>query len=242
MTHDTHILLSEMDPGRHAARERGLLPRLAAQEQARYRAFGAEVRRRSWLAGRELLCTAVMRAVGEVDAAALLTEDSGGVRYSKGGLHLNLSHSGDWFAAACTTSPVGIDIEQVRPRAVTTQAARVFCVREAAALEKDTDPLTGFYRLWTLKEAACKAAGLTVWDSLQHVCFDLEAGRCHLTPPFPVGDWHFIQGSFAPSWQLALALRGAAPRIGCWRRNGAEWDSVQLSDTAYLTAGEAEPL
>jgi phosphopantetheinyl transferase len=242
LNHDTQILLSDMDPARHAAREHELLPRLAPQEQARYRAFGTEARRRSWLAGRELLCAAVTRALGEVDAAALLTQDSGGVGYAGDGVYLNLSHSGDWFAAACSTSPVGIDIERVRPRAVTMQAARVFCAGEAAALERDADPLTGFYRLWTLKEAACKAAGLTVWDSLQHVCFDLGAGRCRLTPPFPGGAWHFVQGSFAPGWQLALALHGGAPRIDCWRRNGTGWRGVGLSDVSQLTGDEAEPL
>jgi phosphopantetheinyl transferase len=237
LTHDTHTLLSEMDPERHAARERELLPRLAPREQARYHAFEAEARRRSWLAGRELLCAAVTQALGEADAAALRTQDSGSVAYAKGGVYLNLSHSGDWFAAACATSPVGIDIERVRPRAVTTQAARVFCAGEAAALERDADPLTGFYRLWTLKEAACKAAGLTVWDSLRHVCFDLAAGRCHLTPPFPGGTWHFMHGSFAPGWRLALAMRGAAaaPRICSWRRSGAGWERIELSDTAHLT-------
>ncbi|HEY1774108.1 MAG TPA: 4'-phosphopantetheinyl transferase superfamily protein [Gammaproteobacteria bacterium] len=243
MIHDTHILLCEMDAGRHAVRERELLPRLADQEQARYHAFGAEARRRSWLAGRELLCAAVRRALDEVDPTALLTEDSGGVRYAKGGVYLNLSHSGDWFAAVCATSRVGIDIEQVRPRAVTTQAARVFCAGEAAALGRDADPLAGFYRLWTLKEATCKAAGLTVWDSLQNVCFDLHAGRCRLTLPFPGGAWHFMQGSFAPGWRLALALhRVATPRIGCWQRNGTEWKHVELSDVAHLTGGTAEPL
>jgi len=244
LTDDTQILLSEMDPGAHGMRERELLPKLAPQEQARYRAFGAEARRRSWLAGRELLCAAVARLLGEVDAGALLTEDHGGVRYAGGGLHLNLSHSGGWLAAACARSPVGVDIEQVRPRAVTAHAERVFCASEAEALEQDPDPLTGFYRLWTLKEAACKAAGLTMWDSLQHVCFDLGKGSCRLTPPFPAGLWHFMHGSFAPGWRLALAQRGsaAAPRIGCWRRNGAGWDSTGLSGLAYLTGGEAEPL
>jgi hypothetical protein len=173
----------------------------------------------------------------------VLTEESGAVRYAKGHVHLNLSHSGDWFAAACATSPVGIDIERVRPRAVTTQAARVFCAGEAATLERDADPLTGFYRLWTLKEAACKAAGLTVWDSLQHVCFDLGTGRCRLTPPFPGGGWHFVQGSFAPGWRLALALHGGGtPRIDCCQRDGTGWRGVELADVSQLTGGTAEPL
>ena len=238
MGHAAQILLSELDSSAHAARERELLPHLATQEQARYRDFAAEARRRTWLAGRELLCAAVARALGEVETAALLTEDGGGVRYAAGKLHLNLSHSGGWLAAACAEVPVGVDIEQVRPRAVTTQATRVFCAGEAAALERDADPLTGFYRLWTLKEAACKAVGLTVWDSLRHVCFDLEAGRCHLSAPFPGGDWQFMHASFAPGWRLALALRnlGAVPSVSCWQRRATGWHALALPDAGFVAA------
>jgi phosphopantetheinyl transferase len=233
---DTQILLSEFDPGSHAARERSLLPRLAPQEQARYRSFSAEARRLSWLTGRELLCAAVVQALGTVDAAALLTEDSGGVRYAHGGVHLNLSHSGDWFAAAIAAAPVGIDIERVRPRAVTSQAERVFCGNEAASLAREADPLTAFYRLWTLKEAACKAAGLTVWDALQKVCFDLERGRCSLSPPFPAGPWRFMHAAFQPGWRLALALQGigGTPKIACWRQRGEAWEPQTLEAMGFV--------
>lgn len=233
---DTQILLSEFDPGSHAARERSLLPRLAPQEQARYRSFSAEARRHSWLAGRELLRVAVERALGTVDAAALLTEDSGGVRYASGGVHLNLSHSGDWFAAAVAPIPVGVDIERVRLRAVTAQAERVFCANEAASLAREADPLTAFYRLWTLKEAACKAVGLTVWDALQRVCFDLERGRCSLSPPFPGGPWRFMHGAFEPGWRIALALQGMSgtPKISCWRRHGGTWEMHALEALSFV--------
>ncbi|MFI4967117.1 MAG: 4'-phosphopantetheinyl transferase family protein [Gammaproteobacteria bacterium] len=236
MDFDTQILLSEFNPGSHVARERSLLPQLAAQEQARYRSFSAEARRLSWLAGRELLCAAVARALGTVDAGALLTEDSGGVRYAGGRVHLNLSHSGDWFAAAVAPVAVGVDIERVRPRAVTAQAERVFCANEAASLVREADPLTAFYRLWTLKEAACKAAELTVWDALQRVCFDLERGRCSFSPPFPAGPWRFMHSAFQPGWRLALALQGigGTPEIGCWRRRGETWERHGLEAVGFV--------
>jgi phosphopantetheinyl transferase len=224
-----HIHLAALDSAAHAERERSLLPQLAPAEQDRYRAFSAETRRHTWLAGRELLLATVVHAQGEATPAALLTAEHGGVRYADGSVHLNLSHSGDWLAAALAPVPVGIDIERLRPRAITTQAARVFCPQEAQHLAQEADPLPLFYRLWTLKEAACKAAGLTIWDALHQVCFDLVAGRCTLTPPFPPGPWHFIYGDFAPDWRLALALRGELPEVSCWRRDGAGWAAMTLS-------------
>lgn len=230
----TDIYLAPLDTAAHAVRERELLPQLAAAEQARYRGFSAEMRRQSWLAGRELLLSALVHARGEADPTALLTADHGGVRYGRAELHLNLSHSGGWLAAAVAPVPVGIDIERLRPRAVATQAARVFCPEEAAQLAQKSDPLPLFYRLWTLKEAACKAAGLSIWDALRQACFDLETGRCSLMPPFPPGPWHFIYGDFAPDWRLGLALRGGHSAVNCWRREAAAWERMELSNSGSM--------
>lgn len=229
MAQHADIHLAALDASAHVERERELLPRLAPVEQERYRGFSAETRRQTWLAGRELLLAAIAHKHGAVHPVLLRTEAYGGVSYGHDGVHLNLSHSGEWLAAAVAEAPVGIDIERLRPRAVTAQAARVFCPKEAARLAQEAEPLPLFYRLWTLKEAACKAAGLTIWDALHQVCFDLEAGRCHLQPPFPAGPWHFIYGGFAPDWRLALALRGGDPALTCWRREGKTWMRIELS-------------
>jgi 4'-phosphopantetheinyl transferase len=234
LAHRADIYLAPLDTAAHAVRERELLPRLAPAEQARYRGFSAEMRRQSWLAGRELLLSALVHARGEADPSELLTEDHGGVRHGRAELRLNLSHSGGWLAAAVASVPVGIDIERLRPRAVASQAARVFCPEEAARLAREADPLPLFYRLWTLKEAACKAAGLTIWDALHHACFDLETGHCRLAPPFPPGPWHFIYGDFAPDWRLALALHGGSPEVDCWRREAAVWAPMTLTGSGRV--------
>ena len=236
MAHDADIFISELDPSAHAARERELLPQLAPEEQARYRAFSALARRRSWLAGRELLLKALTRTLGAVDATALLTDATGGVRHARGEVFLNLSHSGDLLAAAVAKVPVGVDIERLRPRAVTAQAARMFCATEMPHFEAQSDPLLAFYRLWTLKEAACKAAGLTVWDALRHVCFDLDASRCRLSAPFPPGPWRFMHAGLEPDWRLALAWRGDGDisRVSCWRHRGGGWVEQPLQHVAFV--------
>jgi 4'-phosphopantetheinyl transferase len=75
-----------------------------------------------------------------------------------GPLRFNLSHSGPLaLIAVARDTEVGIDVEQVRPRAdFTGVARRVFTAaeREAAA---DSD--LAFYRHWVAKEAFVKATG-----------------------------------------------------------------------------------
>jgi phosphopantetheinyl transferase len=245
---DTHIQLMSMrlDVAIHAERERELLPRLAREEQARYADFRAAARRQTWLAGRALLLAALEQALGAAEPAALLTEAHGGPRYTASDLHLNLSHSGGLLVAALAPLPVGVDLERPRERALVHEAARIFCPEEARALDElpEIERLAGFYTLWTLKEAACKAAGLTVWDSLRRACFDLKGGHCRVEPPFPPGPWGFMHGSLEPDWRLALAWQGEAgtPHISCRRWQDGRWGAETLLGTAFLHGGQRAAL
>ncbi len=205
--------------------EQALLAQLHPEEQARYHGFTADARRRSWLGGRALALAALGHVSGKpVDAAALRTAVSGGMRYADGALHLSLSHSRDLIGIALSTVPVGLDIEWPRPRTSVDLASRVFSTKEAAWL--DTLPATerqdAFYTLWTLKEAACKAVGLSLWQGLRYARFDPVAGDCTLKRPFPAGGWAFIHARLEAGWRLALAMRSAPPEIECWRMVGGQ--------------------
>lgn len=230
------VLVRELDATGHAERERRLLPRLHAEEQARYRGFGAAARQESWLAGRELLLAALGQELDEVDAAALRTAGSGGIRYDSATIHLNLSHSGALLAAAVAPRPVGIDIERVRPRTVAAQVERVFCPVEAQAFSRLSNEarLQRFFQLWTLKEAACKAAGLSIWDGLGGACFDLDTGRCRLSPPFPAGPWRLLHGGFDTGWRLAVAVRDASLELSCRRGGPGTWHELRLESVQSL--------
>jgi 4'-phosphopantetheinyl transferase len=233
----TRILLSELDSTGHAGREHALLPRLHAEEQARYHSFSADARRVSWLAGRALLLAAVETVLGKADPGALRTAASGGIAYAAAPLHLNLSHSGPLLAAAVSHRPVGIDIERIRPRAVAAQTDRVFCPGEARALAglEDAARLARFFQLWTLKEAASKAAELSIWDGLGKACFDLGVGRCHLAAPFPAGPWRFAHAGFDGDWRLAVAVRAASLELSCQRGSTTGgWDSQTLDGIQLL--------
>jgi 4'-phosphopantetheinyl transferase len=77
-----------------------------------------------------------------------------------GDFHYNLSHSGRWAAAIFGKSPVGIDVEEIKP--IDDQIAeRFFSLQECKSLlsKAAIDRLDYFYDLWTLKESFIKAVG-----------------------------------------------------------------------------------
>jgi len=232
-----HILL--MDAAASPPEDE-VLPRLHPEEQARYRSFGHEQRRQTWLAGRALLLAALAKVTGEVDASLLRTAESGGVRYADGALHLSLSHSRGLLGAALASVPVGLDVEWPQPRLAVSQAERVYSPEEAAELaplppaeREDT-----FYAFWTLKEAACKAMGLQLWQGLRHARFDLAAGRFFPQAPFPGGGWTCLHARLEGGWRLGLAVRSPAPtQVECLRlARRRRWHEETLVHPAWVYA------
>lgn len=96
-------------------------------------------------------------------------------------LEFNLSHSGDFaLVAASRTAPVGVDVERIRafPDALAI-ARRFFTSAEAAVLSDLSGPeqVTGFFTLWTCKEALVKGTGQGIAHALSR--FEFAWG----TPP-----------------------------------------------------------
>lgn len=206
-----HVCLPCAEP--LADMERVYLSRLHAQEQARYAALTSEKRRREWLLARALALEALQRAQGEVDAPALRTREQGGIEYRKSpASHLSVSHSQGLVAVALAPVPVGVDLEHVHARPMIAEAERFFAPAEAAHLASllDPDRRSLFYDYWTLKEAACKAAGLPLWQGLDRLSFDMRDRR---TPVFSTtvriagAGWRFWLASLAKDWRLAVATR-----------------------------------
>lgn len=78
------------------------------------------------------------------------------------GWDFNVSHSGDWVAAAVAQVAVGIDIEMMRPvREMESIAARYFHPDEAVAWRALVPGLReeAFFVLWSAREAAMKCRG-----------------------------------------------------------------------------------
>lgn len=73
-------------------------------------------------------------------------------------LCFNLSHTGPYTLCAVSSKPVGVDIEQIRPRR-NTLPRYAFTPEEYAQYEALGSDWSAFYTLWTKKEAWCKYTG-----------------------------------------------------------------------------------
>lgn len=71
-------------------------------------------------------------------------------------LHFSISHSGAWWVCAFSDAPVGVDLQRVQPALETSIARRFFHPDEGAWLAGNP---TGFFQLWTAKEACVKLTG-----------------------------------------------------------------------------------
>lgn len=73
-------------------------------------------------------------------------------------LHFNYSHSKSLLLCAVSSSPVGVDIEDIRPRR-STLPAYALSPEEFRKYELQGGDWPSFYSLWTQKEAWCKYTG-----------------------------------------------------------------------------------
>ena len=75
----------------------------------------------------------------------------------------NVSHSGNWVAAAVANKPVGIDVELINETKDFMEIAKRFYSEEEyvhlAKEPNDTSKLASFYDIWTKKESLIKAVG-----------------------------------------------------------------------------------
>ncbi|MEU8227910.1 4'-phosphopantetheinyl transferase superfamily protein [Kribbella sp. NPDC048915] len=98
-----------------------------------------------------------------VGRAGLSRDDTGRPRVE--GLAVSVSYSEHQVAVAVGyDGPLGIDLEEVRPREFRALAQRWFGQRELDWMAEQPDELTGFLQLWTAKEAVGKALGTGLND------------------------------------------------------------------------------
>ena len=134
---------------------------LAEGEHRRLAGFTGARRRQVFLANRWLLRELLARyGTGEPSEQSVDVDSQGRSLRSCG--HANVSHSGDWLLAATADTPLGVDLEQLRPRKTLMRLAQQVHSPEQCATLVALDGearLQQFYRWWTLKEAWFKARG-----------------------------------------------------------------------------------
>lgn len=133
----------------------------------------------AWAQARAGLRTVLGHVTGRVAAELDFTTTPNG-KPGLAGIEFNLSHSGAWAVLAVATRPVGIDIETRLVRDPLALAERFCTPHETATLRAlpTSDHPAAFRRIWTAREAAVKALGRSLLDSLALFRVEPECGRC----------------------------------------------------------------
>ncbi len=159
----------------------------------------------------------------EPDALTLVTAAHGKPALAHGALEFNVSHSGEHVAIALTVgSPVGVDIERVRPMSDSIAIARrFFSPEESARVTAAADPDKEFFLVWTAKEAVVKAVGKGLGTGL--ATFTVPEGMKTFTPisstmsATDLQDWSVRQIESPAGYCAAVALRGTTWRVNLRR-------------------------
>lgn len=135
---------------------------LSAEEQSRLAQYRFEKDAKLFASGRSALRQQLSHYLG-TKAIQLKTTAYGKPYLENSSLQFNLSHSEPWLACAfCLQTPVGIDIETMRPfDEMDGVISNCFSVREQAYVNQGppVGKIARFWRLWCRKEACLKALG-----------------------------------------------------------------------------------
>lgn len=112
-------------------------------------------------------------------------------------LHFNLSHSGNFVACAIDESPIGIDIEVIRP--VRQELCKKVCAQDECAYVFPNGEFSSerFLLLWTAKEALMKQIGIGISPDLCGTCV-VKNDRLFYSPP--------LQGYFVTEKEYVLSI------------------------------------
>lgn len=140
----------------------------------------------------------------------------------------NLSDTrGGTLIAVAGGGRVGVDLEHAERRLPALKLARRWFSAEEAAALAELEPMArerAFLRLWTAKEAACKATGSGIYGRLADWRFAIETGDDGFGPqpiaPLPeeagaAGQWRFHRLAPPGGFTAALACQGVRARPRC---------------------------
>lgn len=182
------------------------------------RSLAGELLVRTWAAERLGLGSGKLRyAFNEYGKPAWADEEGRPLA----GAHFNLTHSGEWVAAAFDDGPVGIDVERVE--AVPPDiAGRILSPEEAEEWERapEEERQERLCRIWTLKESYVKAIGRGLSEPLRSFAV-LPSGRGADYVVRPAGDgagsrggagggggedgeWYCKSYEISPSYRLSV--------------------------------------
>ena len=227
---EVHVWRAELNVDGPALRE--LRETLSADERVRASRFCFERDRVHFVAARGRLREILGRYVGEAPRRLRFSYD----RYGKPSLageagegrrlRFNVSHSHGVALYALTEGrAVGVDVEFVREDFASLEIAeRFFSRREVEALRslEPCERASAFFACWTRKEAYIKARGEGLSHPLHLFTVSLAPGQpaallCTEDAAQAAARWSLVELVPGEGYRAALAVRGAAPSVRCWR-------------------------
>lgn len=119
--------------------------------------------------------------------------------------HFNLSHSKDWIVCAAGSIPVGIDVEVVKPMEMDI-ARRFFSKEEYAGIvsKDESERLSHFFELWTLKESYIKAWGKGLSIPLDSFTMRINGNVIEIETENEFNNCFFRQYHIDPEYKMAV--------------------------------------
>jgi 4'-phosphopantetheinyl transferase len=121
--------------------------------------------------------------------------------------HFNVSHSGEKLLIAISNTPVGIDVEQIKPRkSLASLVKKCFAPSEQNYWFDlpENEKLAVFYDFWTRKEAVVKGIGRGIALGLNRCEIDVNQPNNFLNLPVSE-NWHTQSLQISPDYCAAIA-------------------------------------
>lgn len=150
---------------------------LLSSEQQIYIASLGEKRRKQSLCARTLLSAVLSDNFEDLSISLLETDNKGKPHLKDSNLYISLTHSGEYVGCAISDSPVGIDIEEIKP--VKYSVVNRVCSLDEQQFVKNNGEAS-FFTVWTLKEAFIKANGFNTAKISE--IFTVKDGLINLFP------------------------------------------------------------
>ncbi|WP_195270499.1 4'-phosphopantetheinyl transferase superfamily protein [Eubacterium sp. 1001713B170207_170306_E7] len=133
-----------------------------------------------------------------------------GKPFIDGGLHFNLSHSGDFVVLALSDQEVGVDVQHHENGDYLSLSKIAFHESEQQYLKSCGQPKKIFYTLWSLKESYMKAVGTGF--SMPSSSFSVSLTKNG--PRFDtVTGYTLMLIPFYPEYSLAVCLKGQSESV-----------------------------
>lgn len=151
---------------------------LSDDEKSCIASFGAESRRREFLAGRAAARILLARELDvEPSVVPLQRGEDDAVDVVRGDWHVSIAHSGPHAVAACAQHPLGVDLERIKPRDPAIRRF-LFAPDERDMVEQlPYDDDAALILCWTLKEAVLKGQRTGFRTSPKDVHLRVDSGE-----------------------------------------------------------------